>query len=353
MTVYQRVTERELYRFTEQVLAAAGAPAENAAIIADNLVQGELHGLGSHGPSRLLVIYAQRVMAGGVNPRPSITVVRRAKTTALIDGDDGPGAVVGQYAMRMALDMAKEFGSGWVAARNSQHYGAAFLFAREALPLGMIGFSTTAAVPTVSAYGSRSKTLGTNPLCIAVPASKYGSVILDMATSTVARGKIQLYALEGKPIPLGWAVDEHGRPTTNPVVAAKGWGLPLGGYKGYGLALMVEVFSSILAGPAFGAQIGGLFTDATKPQDLGHFFGALDISGFMPLDEFRERMDALVDYVKCQPLDEGCDEILVPGEPEKRYAEAYRRDGIPLAEDVLETLNKLGRELGVAPLATR
>jgi L-2-hydroxycarboxylate dehydrogenase (NAD+) len=356
MTVYERVDEAELLRFTTELLAATGTPRENAAIVADNLVQGELHGLGSHGVSRLLDIYVKRLCAGGINQRPKISVVQRRGSTAVVNGDYGPGAMVGQYAMRLAIELAKEHGSGWVTAHHSSHYGAAFLFAREALPLGMIGFSTTAAVPTVTPFGGRSKALGTNPLCIAVPGGQRGNIILDMATSVVARGKIQLAALEGKSIPLGWAVDAEGQPTTDPVAAAKGWGLPLGGdsgYKGYGLALMVEIFSSILAGAPFGSQIGGLFFDLDRSQDMGHFFGALDVAGFMNVDAFRARIDELIAYIKSVPKAEGVDEILVPGEPEARMAAQYRVEGIPLAEDVLATINQLAAEMSVAPLRPR
>jgi LDH2 family malate/lactate/ureidoglycolate dehydrogenase len=353
MTTYQRVDETEVYRFAQQAFEAAGAPPQNAAIIADNLVQGELHGLGSHGVSRLLSTYVKRLQEGGINPNPKITIVRQRGSTAVVDGDHGPGSVVGMFAMRLAIDLAREHGSGWVAARNSNHFGAAFLFAREALPLNMIGYSATSAVPTVNAFGGKGKALGTNPLCMAVPGGKRGDVILDMATSAIARGKIQLAAIEGKSIPLGWAVDGEGNPTTDPVAAASGWGLPLGGYKGYGLALMVEVLCSLLSGAAFGAQVGGLFSGMQQSQDMGHFFGALDVSGFVPPDEFRARIDELIGYLKSFPLDAGSEEILVPGEPEARKAAEYRVQGIPLAEDVLANLGQVAQELGIEPLKLR
>jgi len=353
MPVYVRIDEAELYRFTHQVFEAAGMPPENAALVADNLTQGELHGLGSHGVSRLLAVYVKRLRVGAVNPAPNVTVVRRQGSTGVVDGDNGPGAVVGTAAMRLALELAQEHGSGWVTARNSNHYGAAFLYTRMALPLGMIGFSTTAAVPQVAPYGGNAAALGTNPLCIAVPGGERGPIILDMATTVVARGKVQLAALEGKSIPLGWAVDADGRPTSDPVAASKGRMLPLGGYKGYGLALMVEVFSSILTGAAFGQGIGELFADFDRGQGMGHFFGALDVSGFMPLDAFRQRVDALIAYVKGMPLADDAEEILVPGEPEARNAAAYRVAGIPIEREVVATMNGVAAELGVAPLRAR
>lgn len=353
MTVYRRVDYDDLDRFTCQIFRACGMSPEHAAILANNLVEGELHGLGSHGVSRLLPIYVRRLQQGGMNPRPNVRVVSRNKTTGVVEGDDGPGAIVGQRAMDLVLEMAREHGSGWVAARNSSHFGAAFLYARRALPEGMIGLSTTAAIPMVLPYGGRAPALGTNPICVAVPGGERGDLILDMATSVVARGKVQLAVLEHKDIPLGWAVDREGRPTTSAVEGARGYLLPLGGYKGYGLAAVAEVFSSVLSGAAIGAQIGAMFTDLDTPQRMGHFFGALDVAGFMPPDEFRRRMDELVAYLKSAPLQEGVEEILIPGEPEARKAAEYRAAGIPLAEDVLAAIGVVAEELGVEPLRLR
>ncbi|MHB1295928.1 MAG: Ldh family oxidoreductase [Anaerolineae bacterium] len=353
MPTYRRIDHEELTRFAVEVFQAAGASPAIAAEVADNLVQGELHGLGGHGLSRLLPIYTRRMRAGGINVAPNIKTVSCSGTTAVVDGDGGPGSVVGNYAMSLAIDMAREHGSGWVAARNSTHYGAAFLFARKALPLGMIGFSTTNAVPNQAPFGGRDSVLGTNPLCIAVPGGARGPIILDMATTVVARGKVQIAALEGKPIPLGWAVDGQNRPTTDPNAVAAGRLLPLGGYKGYGLALMVEVFSSVISGAMIGPQIGGLFSGIDKKPGNGHFFGALDVSRFMPVDEFCARMDYLVETVKGVALDDGAEEVLVPGEPEARCYAAYFVEGVPIAEEIIEGLNAVGADLGVAPLRLR
>jgi LDH2 family malate/lactate/ureidoglycolate dehydrogenase len=350
MVVYHRVAEKELYRFTVAIFQAAGCSAENAAIVADNLVQGELHGLGSHGVSRLLEPYVKRLQAGGINPNPRPRVVERSGSVAVVDGDNGPGAVVGRYAMELALELAREHRSGWVGVRHSSHFGAAFLYARLALPWGMIGFSATSAVPNVAPYGGREMALGTNPLCMAVPGGVRGPIILDMATTVVSRGKIQLAAIEGKPIPLGWAVDEHGRPTTDPRAVEKGRLLPLGGYKGYGLALMVEVLCSVLTGAAIGREIGPLFKDPSRPSNTGHFFGALDVGAFMPLEQFKARMDWLIASVKEMPTEEGFEEVLVPGEPEARAAARNRAEGIPLAEDVVTLFQEMASRLGVAPL---
>ena len=353
MTVYLRVAESEVFRLAHEVFVAVGVPSEHAQVVARNLTLGELHGLGSHGVSRLLPIYVERFERGGFNARPDLRVVRQSKGLALVDGDHGPGAVVGDYAMGLAIGLAKEHGSGWVGTTRSNHFGAAFIFAREAVAQGMIGFSTTTAVPQQAAYGGTRKVLGTNPLCIAVPGGELGDVILDMATSVVARGKVQLAVLEGHDIPEGWSVDSQGQPTTDAHEAARPDArmLSIGGYKGYGLAMMVEIFSAVLTGGAVGNEIGSLFSQTERSQGMGHFFGALDIGGFMPIETFKARVDALVADMKAGPLESGAKEILVPGEREARCAAAYRREGIPIAQDVVTMLNELAEQHDVAPFA--
>ncbi len=344
-----RVTENELLRFASGIFQAVGVPEDHARTVADNLVQGELHGLASHGVSRLLEVYAERFVGGGINPRPSVEVVRQDRGCALIDGDNGPGAVVGTAGMKLAIDLAREHGSGWVAVRNSSHYGAAFLYARMAMAEGMIGFSSTNTVVQQAPYGGRTKLLGTNPLCIGVPGGTLGPIILDMATSQTARGKIQVAAIDGKEIPLGWAVDRQDRPTTDPTQA---WRLlPLGGYKGYGLALMMEILSAVISGAAVGNRVGEMFNHPDTHQQIGHIFGALDLSGFGSLQAFRDRIDALIAYIRaCEP-EEGA-EVLLPGEPEARAAAANRRDGIPLSEDVFAIMERLSAQYGVPGLVT-
>jgi LDH2 family malate/lactate/ureidoglycolate dehydrogenase len=209
-------------------------------------------------------------------------------------------------------------------------------------------------VAQVAPWGGRTGELGTNPFCIAVPGGEQGDVILDMATTVVARGKVQLAELEGKPIPLGWAVDKDGNPTTDPAaVRLGGRMLPVGGPKGYGLALMVEIFSSLLSGAALGREIGSLYGNLDVPQQMGHFFGAIKIANFQPPAAFRARMDLLTSYMKSSKLAPGYSEIFMPGEPERRKAAEYRRDGIPIEEDVIGTMNKLAASLGVRPLGVR
>lgn len=350
MTVYHRIAEQELFRFTRDVFLAVDVPPEHAATVAENLVAGEVHGLSSHGPTRLLRPYVARFREGGTKRDPSIRVISRSRGCEVVDGDDGPGAVVGKYAMARAIALAREHGSGWVAVRHSTHYGPAFVFGRMALPHDMIGVSATNSVAQVAPWGGRARALGTNPICVAVPGSETDGITLDMATSVVARGKVQVAALEGKTIPQGWALDAEGNPTTDPNEAAQM--LPLGDYKGYGLALLVEVFCSLLAGSSLSADIGQLFSRSDQPQHMGHFFGALDIAAFCEPAIFRARVDELVRAMKANPLRSGFEQIMVPGEPELLKAREYRAHGIPIAVDVMADMNQLAAELGVAPLQT-
>ncbi len=352
MTDYVRIAADELDRFTLAVLTKAGMRRDVAVSVTESLVQGELHGLGSHGVSRLLQNYCQRIEHGGMNGDPHPVVLAQSNTTALIDADDSPGAFVGITAMDMAIDMAGQNGCGMVGVRNSAHFGAAFFFAQRAVAKGMIGFATTAAVPMVLPTGGIAPALGTNPLCIGVPGGETSGIMLDMATSVVARGKVQLAALEGHDIPLGWAVTKDGQPTTDAQAGSNGYLLPLGGYKGYGLGLIAEVFSSVLTGAMMTSDIGGLFSNLAKPQSLGHFVGALDVSRFMPIDAFRERIDEVIRRIKATPLEPDVEEILIPGEPEQRRAAENRQKGIPLSEDVMNIMNKLSAQYGVAQLKT-
>ncbi|MEN6479069.1 MAG: Ldh family oxidoreductase [Anaerolineales bacterium] len=351
MTIYLRIDEPELLRFTREMFEAAGVPPTNALTVAENLVAGEVHGLASHGPSRLLIPYVQRFVEGGTNADPQLRLVSQSRGCAVVDGDNGPGAVVGKFAMEQAISLAREHGSGWVSVRNSTHFGPAFVYGRMAAAQDMIGFSSTNSVAMVAPWGGRTKALGTNPICVAVPGLKTSGITLDMATTVVARGKVQVAALEGKDIPLGWALDDDGNPTTDPNRAAQM--VPVGEYKGYGLALLVDVFCALLSGAAISADIGHLFSGSDQPQGMGHFFGAMDIAAFGPVTAFKARVDELVATMKANPPRDGFDQVLVPGEPELLKANEYRAKGIPMAEDVVEQMNTFAAKLHVAPLQAR
>ncbi|MEN6478627.1 MAG: Ldh family oxidoreductase [Anaerolineales bacterium] len=349
----ERIDGAELLRFTRAVLEAAGLGAEQAAVVAASLTQAELRGQGSHGVSRLLGIYVQRLRCGAINAHPQPAIVSQRGGTALVDGDNGPGQVAGSYAMALAIALAREHGVGCVAVRRSNHYGAAAFYLQQTLEAQMIGLTTTNAPPNMPPTGGRVPFLGTNPLAVAVPSATQGPVLLDMATSVVAKGKIQLLAKEGqRTIPPGWALDKEGRPTTDVEAALAGMMLPVGGHKGYGLALIVEILSAVVSGAAFGPHLGTLYGDFDRGQDVGHLFAALDLSGFGPVSEFLERMDQLLVELRAVPRQEGVEEILVPGEVESRCQARYAREGIPFDSAVYAEVCGIARELGVPPLAT-
>lgn len=347
-----RVGEQELTRATQQTLRAAGLSEEHAAVEAEALVYAELRGQGSHGVSRLLDIYVRRLQEGATNPDPHMSVVSEHKGTAIVDGDNGPGQVVGAYGMQIAIDKAREYGVGCVAVRNSNHYGAAAFYLQATIDAGMIGFTTTNSPPNMPPWGGRQAYLGTNPLAFAVPARRHDPILLDMATSVVAKGKIQLMVKEGQEtIPAGWALDAEGNETTSVAAAVEGMMLPVGGHKGYGLALMVEILSALISGADFGPHLGNQYRDFDRGQNVGHFFGALSLDSLGIGESFVERVDQLIDELKTVPRRPGVEEILMPGEIECRTARRLRAEGIPIDPAVYDEISRIAAELGVEPPA--
>jgi LDH2 family malate/lactate/ureidoglycolate dehydrogenase len=288
-------------------------------------------------------------------------IVNEAPVTALIDAGAGLGQPVAHRAMEMAIQKAEKFGAGFVTVRNSNHFGIAGYYAMMALEHDCIGMCmTNADVLVVPTFG-KDAMLGTNPIAIAAPAGKEKPFVLDMATSTVPRGKLEVYDRQGKPLPPGWATDEHGAETSdakkvldNFKVHAGGGLLPLGGegellsgYKGYGLAAWVDVFSGILSGAAFATQISPITPDGRAlASNVGHFFGAWRVDAFRPLDEFKKSMDEFQQLLKNAPKVEGQKRIYIPGEKEYEKTELYKREGIPLNPKVVEDLKSIAREVG-------
>ncbi len=347
------VDSGELHRVSCLVFEALGLSSDHAATVSDALVAAELRGQGSHGISRLLGIYAERLEKGAVNAHPVARIVERRKSVAVVDGDNGPGQVIGRFAMDLAISMAKDTGVGCVAVRHSNHYGSAAFYLQPAADRGAIGFTTTNAPPNVPPWGGRKPFLGTNPLAIAVPAGRHGTILLDMATSVVAKGKMQLMAKEGHDtIPLGWALDSQGRDTRNLQAALEGMVLPLGGPKGYGLGVIVEILSALLSGADYGPHLGNMYRDFDRPQNIGHFFGALDIEAFASLHQFVGRVEQFVDEIRAVPRRPDCDEILMPGDIESRAAERNRTHGIAIDLAVFAEIGQIAEKYGVkSPVA--
>ncbi len=351
-----RVDEKALRGFCEQVLRKLGVPADDARTTTDVLVLADLRGIDSHGVARL-GRYVTGLKSGFMKPKDQSRVVRETKATALIDGGQSLGQVVGKKGMDFAIKKALDTAVGVVAVRNSNHYGIAGYYSLMALEHNLIGISTTNAGPLVVPTFGRTSILGTNPISLAAPAMNEKAFVLDMATSTVPRGKVEVYNRLGKPMPHGWAVDETGRSSTDPkrvldalanrlgggLLPLGGEGEELGGHKGYGLALMVDVLSGVLSGAATGLQV---YADEKQPN-VGHFFMALDPAAFRPLDEFRRDMDRLARELKDSPKAHGQERIYVHGEKSFALMDKHRKSGIPLDPKVVENLKKIGADLGI------
>lgn len=356
LAVAVRITEKALRRFCEEVLGKLGVPPEDARVTTDVLVVADLRGIDSHGVARL-GRYVEGLKTGFMKPTDESRVIRETKATALVDGGQSLGQVVGKKGMDLAIAKARDTAVGVVAVRNSNHYGIAGYYSLMALEHDLIGVSMTNAGPLVVPTFGRTSILGTNPISLAAPAREEKAFVLDMATSTVPRGKVEVYSRLGKPMPHGWAVDETGKSSADPkrvlnalanrlgggLLPLGGEGEELGGHKGYGLALMVDVLSGVLGGAATGLRV---YADEKRP-DVGHFFLALDPAAFRPLDDFKRDMDRLARELKDSPKAEGQSRIYVHGEKSSARTELHRKEGIPLDPKTVENLKKIGKDLKV------
>jgi LDH2 family malate/lactate/ureidoglycolate dehydrogenase len=295
----------------------------------------------SHGVVRVLT-YVKGIRDGSINPRPNVRIVYDGGARALVDGDNGMGQVGSQRAMDEAIARAEAHGIGAVGLRASRHCGAMAYWANQALAADCIGVATTNAGLNMAPTGGRDRIVGNNPVAIAVPTNRPWPMVLDMATSVVAGGKLDVAAIRGEKIPLGWATDGEGNPTDDPLVARRGLLLPVGGPKGYGLALMLDVLAGVLTGARFGGGLG--------PRGSGQFFLALAVEGFMPIAEFKARMDEVIDQLHHSAPAPGSERIYVPGEIEYEKSRAREAEGIPLEGAILEQLNALARDAGAPTL---
>lgn len=340
MGVALKVNAEQLKRYCTDILIAAGIPSVEADVIADNLVDANTIGVDSHGVTRL-ADYLKHLDEGKIETKTKLTLERETATTALFNAHNGWGQYAGKIAMETAIEKAKKHGSAIVGVKNSNHFGTASYFSRMAAEQGCLGISMTNASPIMVPWGAKKPTLGTNPIAIAVPADP-NPVILDMATSTVARGKINLAAKNGEPIPEGWAVDEHGEPTTDAKEALKGFLLPFGA-KGSGLAMMIDIMTGVMTGAMFGANVPRMYDDP-EPQQLGHLFIVFHIEAFMPLDQFKRRMDERIKQTIESPPSKGFDRVLMPGDLEQETKQRRLAEGIPLSEAIFAELKQLGEK---------
>lgn len=323
-----------------EILVARGLPRMDARIVAQSLVHANLRGVDSHGVTRM-PIYAERIERGVVNPKPNVGVSHDRGATLSIDGNNGMGAVVACQALDLALDRVEAYGSVTVGIHNSNHYGAGAYYAEKAVQRDVIAFLYSNAPSTMAPWGGVDPYLGTNPYTFAAPAGRFAPVILDMASSVVARGKIILAASSGEQIPPGWAIDKDGVETRDAQAALEGSVLPFGGPKGYGIAMMVDMMAGIMTGAAHGPHIGDLYKTFDRPQNVGVFIHLVHAGAFQPADTFKRRMDEMICEIKASRPAKGVDEVLVPGEIEARTAACRAREGIPLPADLVRQLDRL------------
>ena len=342
-----RVHWEALRTFCEEVLSAAGVPENDARIVAASLVDADLAGTRSHGVTRLND-YLLRMEQGLMTPTTKIDVVRETPSTTLLDANDGWGQVASERAVELVVEKAREAGSAWVGVRNSNHNGTAGYWTVKIAREGMVGICSMNTSPVMAAHGSRRPTLGTNPLSIAVPSSSGRPVVLDMATSNQARGKIILAAKNNDPIPEGWAITSEGLPTTDAKEALKGSVLPLGGPKGSGLAIMLDILTGVLTGAEFGARMPRMYDDP-QPQRVGHMFSAISIEAFMPVAEFLSRMDQKEQETRQGPPTPGFERVSMPGDGTHERMAAHREHGIPLTDEVYADLLAAAERYGVSP----
>lgn len=326
---------------------STGMPAADAALAADSLVEADLRGVGSHGVVRV-PIYVARLAARAVNPTPDVRIVRHTRSTAVIDGDDGMGQVVAHRAMEEAIRLGEAGEPAFVSVRGSNHFGAAAPFAAMAAARDMIGFAfTIGGINHMVPWGGAEAMLGNNPFAVAMPLRGEAPMVLDMACSVAARGKIIVAAKEGRPIPADWAVDADGRPTTDAVAALAGFVSPVGGPKGYALTLTIGLLSTMLSGAGFGSEVTHMYDDLERPQNIGHLFGVLPIAAFEDLAAYDARMAKAAAEIRGVRRAPGVDRVYLPGEREALLMAARRRDGLPLPRAVLAELGETAAARGV------
>lgn len=342
------VSGEALKQFCAALFTSEGVPEDEARITADVLVEANLTGMDSHGVSRVAA-YMERLRQGGNRKVAKVDVLADFPAGATWDANGSLGQAVAYRAMRAAMDKARNVGVGFVAVRHNNHTGANAYYARMAAEGGLIGLVAGNGPPMVAPWGSATPFFSTNPLSFGVPAGEERPIVVDMATSVSARGKIILAAKNGADIPLGWAVDEEGNDTRDPVAALKGVLLPFGGHKGYAVAVMVEVLAGLLSGAGYGPTMNEHYNRHDVPVNSGNLFAAVDVSRFVPLAEFRSGVDGMIRSIRSGKVRPGFGEILLPGEIEARNREKRTREGIPLPEAVFRELEREGERCGVTP----
>lgn len=346
----QTVSFDRLQQFIASAFVQLGLPSDDARTLGVLMAEADLQGSDGHGVIRLAP-YARRIRAGGVNVRPNITVVQERAGMALLNGDNGMGHLVMKRAAEMAVEKARVTGVAWIGSQFSNHAGPASLYARMALPHNMIGlYFAVGNANHLPPWGGLDMLLSTNPIAVAIPAASEGPIVLDMATTVAAYGKVKAKAQRNEMMPEGWMMDRLGMPLLDPKRAEEGFLLPIGGYKGYGLALIVGLLAGTLNGAAMGKDVIDFNHDDTSVTNTGQAICMIDLSAFGDVDAFKQRVDTLARDLRQSERIEGVGRIWLPGEQSERRRVNYRRDGIPLPATLIKQLDTLADELSIASL---
>lgn len=351
-------TETELRTFTYAVFKKIGCSDAHAKLASDVLIKSDLRGIDSHGVARLSG-YVRLWEKGRINTKPNIKIVHETPTTATVDGDGGLGLVVAPFAMQLAIEKAEKYGTGWVAVKNSNHFGIAGYHALMAVEKDMIGISMTNASPLVAPTYANERLLGTNPMCYAFPAGKYPPLIVDMATAAAANGKLEIAQRANQELPDGWVQDKNGQPSIDPHELKNGGSLlPLGSdknhgsHKGYGLSATVDILSAVLSGANYGPWVPPFVSFLDPPTDpvgegIGHFLGAMRVDGFRPAADFKSHIDNWIARFKAAKTIDPNQKVIIPGEPEYDFEQERKISGIPIIDAVVKDLNELAIKLAL------
>jgi len=348
----------DLYQFAKDVFTKIGCNDKDATLATKALLSADLRGIDSHGIARLSG-YVRLWEAQRVNACAEIKILHQTPSTATVDGDSGLGLVVAPKAMQIAIDKAKQVGTGWVSVQNSNHFGIAAFHAMMALEEDMIGIAMTNASPLVAPTFSVERLLGTNPICVAIPASKQPPFVADLATTTAANGKLEILQRKNGVAPLGWIQNKEGKPSTDPHELKIGGALlPLGGdkehgsHKGYALGAIVDIFSAVLSGANYGPWVPPFPAYVPMPEHMpgkgiGHFLGAMRIDAFRPAEEFKQHMDSWIERFRSAKTIEGFDKVIIPGDPEREMEAIRKQEGIPLLGPVVDDLTYLSEKFNI------
>jgi LDH2 family malate/lactate/ureidoglycolate dehydrogenase len=345
-----RIPYAQLQRFLTVAMERLGLPSADASTVGNLMAEAELQGSDGHGVIRLLP-YAKRIKAGGVNIHPHIKITSERAGMALLDGDNGMGHLVMKRAAEMAIEKAKICGVAWVGAHHSNHAGPASLYARMPLQANMIGmYFAVGNANHLPPWGGLDMLLSTNPIAVAVPAKDEPPIVLDMATTVAAYGKVKTKALKGEMMPVGWMMDRLGQPLLDPKRSDEGFLMPIGGYKGYGLALIVGLLAGTLNGAALGSDVIDFNKDDTSITNTGQAILAIDLSAFGDVEAFKMRVDALVRELRNSERMPDVDRIWVPGEQSQQRRVDNARDGVPLPLALIEKLDDFALSHAMPPL---